>query len=117
MQKWQSNILLWPRSHDLMTHCDTGVFYKDPSVTWANEEKILEAKKSGLTKGGVVTHLGGLSSRWYHLGGLSLEWSITWVVFHQGDLSPGWSLIWVVFGGLSSGWSFIRVVYDLGGLS
>ena len=94
--------MLWPQSHDLMIHCDTGVFYKDPSVTWDYEEKEFRGKKNGFPKGGVVTHLDGLTS----------GWSIPWVVSQLGGLSPGWSLRWVVFGSL-----FIRVVYDLGGLS
>ena len=92
MQKWQSNILLWPRSHDLMIHCDTGVFYEDPSVTWAYEEKDFRGQKKWSYKGRgghspgwslitVVYHLGGLSSGW-SLVVFSSEWSLTWVVFH-----------------------------------
>ena len=101
MQKWLSNILLWPQSHDLMIHCDTGVFYKDPSVTWDYEEKEFRGKKNGFPKGGVVTHLDGLTS----------GWSLSWVVYHLGGLSGGWSL--VVF---SSGWSMTWVVFHQGGL-
>ena len=107
MQKWQSNILLWPRSHDLMTHCDTGVFYKDPSVTWANEEKDFRGKKKRWSYEG----RGGHSPGWSLITVVSPGWSLIRVIYHLGGLSSGWSL--VVF---PSGWSMTWVVFHQGGL-
>ena len=71
---------------------------------------------------------GGLSPGWPFIRLVSAEWSLIRVVSHQGGISSRWSIIrWSVIRvvshqvGLSSGWSFImwsvtRLVFQQGGL-